>query len=124
MRNFENLVVWKRACQLACAVYATVGKNKDYALVNQMTRAAISIPSNITEGSERRSPKEFINFLYIARGSAGELRTQIYIADKIGIISHEQQIDLTAKAKEVSKMLFALINRLDGNQSTLPLDEN
>ena len=118
MRNFENLLVWKKSCQLACSVYEAFGKTRDYALVNQITRAAISIPSNIAEGSERHTEKEFVNFLDISKGSAGELRTQIYIARKLGIITPQQQLDLITRCKEVSSMLARLINQIDGKHSS------
>ena len=63
--NFEELNVWKEACSLAVAVYKTVQDCKDFALKDQIQRAAVSIPSNIAEGAERQSGKEFIHFLFI-----------------------------------------------------------
>jgi four helix bundle protein len=74
-----------------------------------MTRAAVSIPSNIAEGYERDSVKESIHFFHIAKGSAAELRTQLYIASRIGIISSEDMQDLTKESKEISCMLQGLI---------------
>ena len=73
-RSFEDLEVWKRACNLAVQVYASLRDCRDYGLRDQMQRAAVSIASNIAEGAER-PPKEFSRFLTIARGSAAELRT-------------------------------------------------
>jgi four helix bundle protein len=84
-RSFEELEVWKRACQLAVDVYEVFKESKEYGIKDQMQRAGISIASNIAEGSERGG-KEFIRFLRIARGSAAELRTQLYIAKKIGLV--------------------------------------
>jgi len=81
-RSFEELEVWKRGCKLAVSVYMALKDSKEYGLKDQMNRSAVSIPSNITEGAERDSLKEFIHFLHIAKGSAAELRTQIYIAGK------------------------------------------
>ena len=78
--SFEDLVVWKRACRLAVELYGLLENCTDYGLKNQMTRAAVSIASNIAEGVERNTPKEFQRFLNIAKGSAAELRTQVYIA--------------------------------------------
>ena len=74
--SFEKLEVWQRACRLAVAVYKVMTGCPDYGLKDQMTRAAVSIASNIAEGAERQSAKEFVRFLYIAKGSAAELRTQ------------------------------------------------
>ncbi len=74
-----------------------------------MTRSAVSVPSNIAEGAERDSMKEFVRFLNIAKGSAAELRTQIYIASRIGVLSKTQQEELTSELKEISKMLHGLV---------------
>ena len=85
-QSFEELEVWKRACNLAVEVYFTFKDSKEYGLKDQMNRAAVSIPSNIAEGSERNTNPDFIRFLHIAKGSSAELRTQLYIAEKIGIL--------------------------------------
>jgi four helix bundle protein len=77
---------------------------------DQMNRAALSIPSNIAEGAERDSKKEFIHFLNIAKGSAAELRTQIYISEKIGILDSDRTRPLIKETKEISSMLQGLIN--------------
>ena len=82
---------------------------KEFELKNQMTKSAISIPSNIAEGAERNSKKEFIQFLHIAKGSAAELRTQIYIAQKTGILSTKVSQPMIREAKEISSMLQGLI---------------
>ncbi|MFC1859662.1 four helix bundle protein [Thermodesulfobacteriota bacterium] len=82
-RSFEELEVWKRGCRLAVRVYEVLAQCKDYGLKDQMTRAAVSISSNVAEGAERDSRQEFIRFLHISKGSAAELRTQVYIARQI-----------------------------------------
>jgi len=78
--SFEKLNVWKKACSLTVKLYDALKNCKDSGLKNQMTRVAISIASNIADGAERDSAKEYIRFLHIAKGSAAELRTQIYSA--------------------------------------------
>ncbi|MFA6103656.1 MAG: four helix bundle protein [Victivallaceae bacterium] len=112
IKNFEQLDVWKRSCQLAVATYKTFEKVKDYGLYNQVTRAAVSVPSNIAEGSERQTSKEFIQFLYIAKGSVAELRTQIYIAGKLNIISSADMKTIADEAMEISRMLQGLISSI------------
>ena len=108
--SFENLEVWKRACRLAVEICILVRDCRDYVLKDQMSRAAISIASNIAEGAERGSKAEFIRFLNIAKGSAAELRTQIYIAAKLGgIIPDERTSELITELKEISNMLQGLI---------------
>jgi four helix bundle protein len=109
-RSFEELDVWKLACRLSVRIYEVLKGCKDYGLKDQMTRAAVSIPSNIAEGAERDSKIEFTRFLHIAKGSAAELRTQVYIASQISIISNEVQKELVEDLKKISSMLHALIN--------------
>ncbi len=109
--SFEDLDVWKRACQLAVRVYQVLESCRDFGLKDQMQRAAVSIASNIAEGAER-GPKEFAHFLRIARGSAAELRTQAYIAAKIGIIKPAEMNEITEETKQLAKMLYALAKSL------------
>jgi len=114
-RSFEDLEVWKRSSQIAVRVYEILKNERDYSLRDQMQRAAVSIASNIAEGSERGG-KDFIRFLRIASGSAAELRTQAYIAKKIGIISQDQMSELVNELKQISKMLGGLIKSLKARQ--------
>jgi len=85
--NFEELKVWRKSKDLAVAIFRIFADSKDFGFKDQITRSALSVPSNIAEGFERESNKELIRFLYIAKGSCGELRTQIIIAKEIGYIS-------------------------------------
>ena len=73
-----------------------------------MTRAAVSVPSNIAEGYERDTNAEFVRFLNIAKGSVAELRTQLYIAKEVGELTAEQTAPLISECKEISAMLYAL----------------
>ncbi|MEY4386609.1 MAG: hypothetical protein RLY20_1892 [Verrucomicrobiota bacterium] len=112
-QSFEELEVWKRGCRLAIEVCQTVGESKQYALRDQMQRAAVSIPSNIAEGCERDSKLDFIRFLRIAKGSAAELRTQTYIAQKLEMISKTDADKFIAELKEISAMLQGLIRSIN-----------
>ena len=107
----NNLQVWQRSRQLAVDIYKILTSCKDRGFKDQITRAAISIPSNIAEGYERNSSKEFVKFLKIARGSCAELRTQLYIGEDIKIIDGKIARVLQQEALEISKMLQGLINR-------------
>ena len=108
--SFEKLEVWQRACRLAVEVCQLMKDSKDYVLKDQMSRSAISIASNVAEGAERGSKAEFIRYLNIAKGSAAELRTQVYIAVKIGTIIQKGKVqELLAELKELSKMLHGLV---------------
>ena len=110
--SFEELEVWKRSCRLAVRVYELLRECRDYGLRDQMSRAAVSIASNIAEGAERDSRAEFARFLHIAKGSAAELRTQRYIAERIGVLTPAQTQPLITELKEISAMLHGLIKSL------------
>ena len=116
-RSFEELEVWKRGCRLAVRVYQVLKECKDYGLKDQMTRAAVSISSNISEGAERASKAEFVRFMHIAKGSAAELRTQLYIANHIGIVSPDAQKELVDELKQISAMLQGLINSINKSKT-------
>ena len=107
-QSFEDLDVWKRACRIAVRVYDALKDCRDYGLRDQMTRSAVSIASNIAEGAERNSRAEYTHFLHIAKGSAAELRTQLYIAQRIGIVDQTTQTELTDELKQISAMLQGL----------------
>jgi four helix bundle protein len=109
--NFENLIVWKRSKDLAIEIVNCLKNSKKYGIVDQISRASISIPSNISEGYERESNKELIRFLYIAKGSCGELRTQLIIAKEIGLIDKESSEQFIQETTEISKMLNSLIKK-------------
>lgn len=111
-QSFENLDVWKMSCNLAVRVYDSLKDCRDYGIKDQMTRAAVSIPSNIAEGAERDSRQEFIRFLHIAKGSSAELRTQIGIASQIGVLKSETSQELINELKSISAMLHGLIKTL------------
>jgi four helix bundle protein len=108
--SFEDLDVWKRSCRLAVQVYELLKDWRDFGLKDQLCRSAVSVPSNIAEGAERDSKAEFIRFLHIAKGSVAELRTQIYIAQRIGILTSSNKDTLVLELKEISAMLQGLIN--------------
>ena len=112
-QSFEDLDIWKRSCRLATEVYKNLKECQDYGLKDQMTRAAVSIASNIAEGAERNSVKEYRQFLHIAKGSAAELRTQLYIANRIELLEQEITENLVEETKAISAKTQALVNHLD-----------
>ena len=114
LHNFEELEVWKRSSRLAVSVLELIDSMKLYALRDQMARCCISIPSNIAEGAERESDREFRRFLAIAKGSAGELRTQLYIGLRGGVFTQEAAMPLIQEARQVSSMLEGLRKKLGG----------
>ena len=107
--SFEDLEVWKESMRLAVEVYNLLKDCRDYGLRDQMQRASVSVPSNISEGFERQTNKEFAQFLYIAKGSAAELRTQIYLAIQLNVIDKKVGMELVDKTKKIASMLYRLI---------------
>ena len=113
--SFEDLPVWKHARELAVLVYKTTCKGKlrqDYGLRNQIQRAVVSVSSNIAEGFERGSKQEFIQFLYIAKGSCGELRSQLFIATDVGYVDNDDFKILLNSATNVSRQINGFIEYL------------
>ena len=111
-RNFEELEVWKEGCDLAVSIYRlTRGRDftKDYGLKDQMTRAAVSIPSNVAEGKERETVPELIRYLYFAKGSVGELRTHLHIAHRIGYVDQKTFYELAERSQVLSQKLGTFI---------------
>jgi four helix bundle protein len=107
--RFENLEVWKRSARLCANIYKEFQDLSDYSFKRQITRAGLSISSNIAEGYERESGKETLNFLSYAKGSCGELRSQIYIGMEIKYIKRNTGQEWISEAKEISSMLKGLI---------------
>ena len=113
--HFEDLEVWKRGCRLATDVYRAFEATKDFSFRDQVRRSSVSIPSNIAEGCERNYKQDFIRFLKIAKGSAAELRTQLYLVNKLAMIEADVSLGLIAEVKELSKMLQGLINSMNSD---------
>jgi four helix bundle protein len=109
--RFEDLEVWKRGVELSASIYLKLKELRDYGFKDQITRSGLSIPSNVAEGFERTSQKEAMAFLSYAKGSSGELRTQIIIGMKIGYVPEEVGKDWLREAKEISSMLSGLIKK-------------
>lgn len=117
VESYENLIVWQKSMDLVIAVYALTGKfpkEEIYGLTSQMRRAAISIPSNIAEGSRRSSRKDFRNFLLNAYGSGAELETQIRIAKRLSFGEAKDYVSADALLSEVMRMLNKLTHELNG----------
>jgi len=110
--KFEDIEMWKKSARLSADLYKHFSEISDYGFRDQITRSGLSIPSNIAEGAERNSRKDFIRFLQYAQGSCGELRTQIYIGMDIGYIPQEKGKEWIKVTRELSAMLVAFINSI------------
>ena len=115
IERFEDIKAWQAARELVSAVYRVSGRGKfekDFGLRDQIQRASVSVMANIAEGFERSSDREFHRFLYIAKGSAGEVRSHLFVALDLGYISAEEFSDLRTKSEEVAKSLSGFITYL------------
>lgn len=114
--SFEEIVSWKKARELNLDIYKLTNSSslfsKDFGLRDQIRRASVSISSNIAEGFERQTTKEFIRFLYIAKASAGEVRSQLYLASDLNYLSKEEFEKLKLKVSDVSKLISGLLKYL------------
>ncbi len=120
MNSFKELDVWKAGCSIAVEIYEITNKGefgKDFGLRDQMRRCSVSIPSNIAEGKERETVNELKRYLYIAKGSAAELRTQLLISYKISYLDKKTFTYLSEKVEKLSQMLGSFIKKLKGGQS-------
>ena len=110
--GYRSLVVWQKGKALATDVYRLTNDEsikRDFSLIDQMRRSAVSVPSNIAEGDERKSDKDSVRFFHIAKGSLAELATQLEIAHAVGYFTAVQVEPLIGECAELGKMLGALI---------------
>ena len=109
--KFEDLIAWQKAQELALEIYRVTSEGrfaKDFGLKDQIQRASVSIMSNVAEGFERYGPQEFRHFLSIARGSAGEVRSQLYLAQGLQYINEDEFQKLRSLCIEISRLIGGL----------------
>ena len=112
IERFESSIAWQKSKVLCIEVYRSFDMIKDFGFKDQIQRAAVSVMNNIAEGFERKSNKEFVHFLYIAKGSCGEVRSMLILAKELNKISEEVHNKLTSLAEEVSKIISGLIKSI------------
>jgi four helix bundle protein len=111
---YKNLIIWQKSFSLACKIYKiteSFPQKEIYGLSSQIQRAAVSIPSNIAEGSKRTTKKDFIHFLHVALGSCAELETQILLSKEIGYITEKQSNEILKDIDEVLRILGGFIKK-------------
>ncbi len=109
VRTFEDLLVWQMGIELVKRVYVLTASglfSRDFGLRDQIRRASVSIPTNIAEGFERASRKEYLQFLNIAKGSAGEVRSLLLVAFEVGYLQTESYKELRERVTKLSAYLF------------------
>lgn len=112
IERFEESIAWKKSKALCIEIYKQFENIKDYGFRDQIQRAAISVMNNIAEGFERKGNKEFSYFLYIAKGSCGEVRSMLILAKELNKITNEKQKEHITLAEEVSKIISGLIKSI------------
>ena len=121
--KLEQMEVWKRGCRLVVKVYKATNEGAlehDWGLRDQIRRAAVAIPSNIAEGYERGTPVEFRRFVQIAKGSCGELRTQLYLAQALGYIARARARNLSRSVWKYRKCFKAWFGNCPSRSSVEP----
>ena len=111
-QRFEDLIAWQKAELLVLNIYKSFIGCKDYSFRDQLCRAAVSITNNIAEGFEKGTEKDFIKFLYIAKGSCGEVRSMLYLAVELDYLSRVKFNDFYENTTEISKILGGFIKSL------------
>ena len=121
VRDFEELVIFQKARELSKKIYPITnreGFKSDYRFVQQIRAAAGSIMDNIAEGFERAGNKEFINFLYIAKGSCGEVRSQLIRAKDVGYLTPEEYDELYADCRKLSASILNFVKEIKASDIT------
>jgi four helix bundle protein len=119
VENFKDLLVWQKSMDLVEAVYLLSSKlprEETFGLAAQMRRAAVSIPSNIAEGQQRRGPREFLHFLSVAIGSLGELETQLLLTVRLQYLTESDVAATIELSHECQRMVHTIRTRLAGRQ--------
>lgn len=112
IERFEDAIAWQKSKILCVEIYKQFENHKDFGFRDQIQRAAVSVMNNIAEGFERKGNKEFLYFLYVAKGSCGEVRSMLILAKELNKISDEVHKTLTSLAEEVSKIISGLIKSI------------
>lgn len=112
IEKFEDIQIWQKAKILSLEIYKLFRDSKDYRFRDQIQSASVSIMNNIAEGFERKGNKELSRFLYISKGSCGEVRSMLYLALELRYISDKEFNDLYSLTSEISKMIAGFIRKL------------
>jgi len=123
MRDYKKISAWQKADDLTVEIYEVTRsfpKEELYSLTSQMRRAAYSAPSNIAEGASRSSQKDYLHFLYIARGSISEVSYFIHLSQRLKYLNAENHVRLEKQADEASRVLTGLIRSVEKEVGLLP----
>lgn len=112
IQKFEDIIAWQKSQDLTVLVYLAFNSSRDFGFKDQIQRASVSISNNVAEGFDRMSDKEFVRFLYIALASCSEVKSMLYLSERLGYINKEQTTSLVEKSNEIFKIIRGLIKSL------------
>jgi len=112
VQKFEDLIAWRKSQDVAVSIYFEFNQLRDFGFRDQIRRAVVSISNNIAEGFERRTKADFIRFLHIALASCSEVKSMLYLAERLNYISEDFKIKLLQMTIEVSKIITGLIKSI------------
>ena len=118
IRRFEDIIAWQKSQDFAVDVYLAFSRLEDFGFKDQVQRASVSISNTIAEGFDRLSDKEFVRFLYIALASCSEVKSMLYLSERLGYSDKEQTKVLIEKSNEISKIIRGFIKSLSINKTT------
>ena len=107
--RFEDIIAWQKAQDFTVEIYSAFKDNKDWDFRNQICRASVSISNNIAEGFDRSSNADFRRFLFMSLGSCSEVKSMLYLAERLNYLSKEKSIEFIYASKEISKIITGLI---------------
>lgn len=112
INSFEDILAWQKSKALTKEIYILFLDNRDFGFRDQIQRASVSVMNNIAEGFERRTKAEFRHFLYISKGSCGEVRSMLILARELGYVETKKCDELIQNASEISRIISGLIKSL------------
>jgi four helix bundle protein len=112
VKKFEDLLVWQKSQDFAVLIYSNFSNLKDYSFKDQISRASVSISNNIAEGFDKKTNPDFIRFLYFAISSNSEVRSMLYLSERLNYLDENQSKVLIEKSNEISRMLYGLIQSM------------
>ena len=112
IQKFEDIIAWQKAQNLAIDIYKLYEISNDFGFKNQIQRASVSISNNIAEGFDRMSDKEFVRFLYIALGSCSEVKSMLYLSNRLNYTNNAVTELLINQANEIGRIIRGLIKSL------------
>lgn len=112
IKNFEEIIAWQKGQTLAQSIYTEFNDLRDFGFKDQICRAAVSISNNIAEGFDRSSNAEFIRFLFYSKGSCSEVKSMLYLAERLEYIKEDKKLELLNDCEQTSKLIQGFINSL------------